>query len=99
LTNVPNNAQIDLVALSAANTGANARVAPAKIALSIPSGGSVVVTFDANTSLYDMLSQLISQGKLDANTLSLSPELIYMRNSFSGDALRDATLATLGLAG
>jgi hypothetical protein len=102
-TNVPNNAQLELIVgsgPSSSSTAAGAGANPvAKIALSIPNGGSIQRTFDCTMTLRDMLNAIVRDGGASSDILTSSPELIYMRNSYAADKLDTTTLASLGLAG
>lgn len=94
---VPQNALIDMTLKT--NQSKTSSTGIVKIALSTPSNGSIIQSVPCNINFHEMLSQLIADNKLPASTLELEPEIIYMRNSYSGGALSTTTLGSLGLQG
>jgi hypothetical protein len=93
-SNIPNNGTVDLVYDERLRGGA-----PAKVAIALQDGGSIVKSFASSLSLLDVLDRLVADGDIPQQVLQLSPELIYMRNSYSGVGLASTSLAQLGLAG
>jgi hypothetical protein len=71
---------------------------PVRVGVVLPSGSSVAITVCDALSLSDMLSVLASEGHVSADELS-GCELVYFRQSFSGDGLANTTLQSLGLGG
>lgn len=94
--NLSNNAQIDLVVVGGA---LSAKKQMSRIALAVDGSENVTESFDSNISLGDMIASLIASGKLPSDSLSRSPELIYLRANYSAEALQTTTLASMGLAG
>ncbi|KAJ1423541.1 GLUT4 regulating protein TUG-domain-containing protein [Ochromonadaceae sp. CCMP2298] len=86
-----NNTQLDLVPTGAA-------ASTCRIALAVE-GASVTEVVPAQLTLTAYLQRLVDTGKLPADLLQRSPELIYLRSSYSGVGLGEQTLAGLGLAG
>jgi hypothetical protein len=87
-----NNTQLDLVRTtqSAATT--------CRIALTLE-GASVTEVVSSNLTLTAYLTGLVDAGKIPADLFQRSPQLLYLRGSYSGEALEANTLAGLGLAG
>ena len=96
-SNIPNNAQVELVV---SDTVISSSVTlPAKLAISIPNGGSVMKSVDPSISLKDVLTILVNEGTLSTDIWNCNPEIIYMRSSYTADKLDSVTLSSLGLAG
>jgi hypothetical protein len=98
-SSVPNNALVDLVVSMGAGKPSNNGNQFAKIAISVPNVGSVQRNLDSSLCLRDMLAAIVSDGTVPVDSIGCNPELIYMRNSYSGGKLDSTTLASLGLAG
>ena len=103
--NIPNNAVVELVPTShlantkvAAAVGSSAK--PCRIALAVEGGITMNAELMPELSLYHVLVHFIAEGLLAQEVLMLTPEVIYLRTRHCGDeALRSATLASLGLGG
>jgi hypothetical protein len=91
-SNIPNNAQVDLVL----NSSGGKQVC--KIALTcVENGTSFQGTFPDSSSLIDVLEEAKKEIPFPTG---LSPELVYMRASFqTQDSLMQTTLVSLGLSG
>ena len=96
--NIPNNAVLDLEFIANSKHGCSS-TKETKIALTTETAGSLVATFDSSNSLQDVLDYFILKGDLDSGVLGRSPEIIYVRNSFSREDLLNKTLQSLGLEG
>lgn len=96
-SNVPNNAIVDLlVELPSISKSGK----PAKIAFSLPNGGSVVKIIDSNLSIRDALEVLVRDNDLSSDIIINGEiEVIFMRNSYVGESLSSTLISSLGLAG
>lgn len=95
-SNVPNNAIIDLV-VESSNVAKSGK--PAKIAFSLPSGGSVVKVVDSGLSIRETLEILVRDKDISAEVINGDIEVIFMRNTYSGESLSSTLISSLGLSG
>jgi len=95
--NVPNNAIVDLVVES---TNVSKSGKPAKIAFSLPNGGSVVKIIDSHLSIRDALEILVRDNDISSDIMTTGEiEVIFMRNTYAGVLLSSTLISSLGLAG
>ena len=92
-SNISNNAEVDLF------LNESATLPPCKIAVSIQDGPSVTKVISCESTLQHLIELMIKDGNISSDTLTSDPELIYLRNSYSGYSLTTITLQSLGLAG
>lgn len=95
-SNVPNNAIIDLV-VESSNVLKSGK--PAKIAFSLPNGGSVVKIIDCNLTIRDALEVLVKDGDCSSDIINGEIEIIFMRTVYSGNLLTSTLISSLGLSG
>ena len=93
-SNISNNAEVELIFEKSKSV-----LSPCKIAVTLPSGQSITKIIPCESTLFGLVQLLINDGNVSSDTVSLDPELIYLRNSYSGDILNTVTLQSLGLAG
>eukprot|EP01040_Poterioochromonas_malhamensis_P010371 gene10371-11286_t len=97
-SNLPNNAQLDLVVSSSSGSG-SCRVAISVMGRSDADRAALTDTFPDSLSLAAMLQRFVDDGKLPVNLFELSPEIVLLRSSFTRDSLTQTTLTSLGLSG
>lgn len=97
-SNLPNNAQLDLVVSSSSGSG-SCRVAISVMGRTDADRAALTDTFPDSLSLAAMLQRFVDDGKLPVNLFELSPEVVLLRSSFTRDSLTQTTLASLGLSG
>lgn len=96
---LPNNCVVDL-AERAVSAGALVR-----IALQTPGGQRLQAVVSPSTTLADVLRTFVADGSLAADGPTLESTaftgctVVYMRSSVSGAALRDTSLAAMGITG
>jgi hypothetical protein len=78
-----------------------AQNAPCKISLSVEGDGSQSFSCGGELTLWQMLLQLVEEGKLSESMLdaTAAPSIIYIRKAYSIEAMMTTTLGSLGLAG
>ena len=101
--NLSNNAQLDLVCISSSKNmdAADPKNSLCRIALTVE-GSSVTITenFNASCTMTDLILHLVNSNKLPSDVMDRSPEIIYLRNSISGEHdLKARSLSSLGLSG
>jgi len=101
--NLSNNAQLDLVCISSSKNmdAADPKNSLCRIALTVE-GSSVTITenFNASCTMTDLILHLVNSNKLPSDVMDRRPEIIYLRNSISGEHdLKARSLSSLGLSG
>ena len=101
--NLSNHAQLDLVCISSSKNmdAADPKNSLCRIALTVE-GSSVTITenFNASCTMTDLILHLVNSNKLPSDVMDRRPEIIYLRNSISGEHdLKARSLSSLGLSG
>ncbi|AWP06112.1 putative tether containing UBX domain for GLUT4 [Scophthalmus maximus] len=95
--NLPNNAKLEMV------TSARKQAAPdsqVRIALQMEDGSRLQSSFSCGQSLWDLLTHFPQISVSEKSDSGSTPVCVYMRDEVSGeDALKKATLKSLGLTG
>lgn len=94
---LPNNAKLEIVSRSRQQAAAESAV---RIALQMEDGSRLQDSFSSGQTLWDLLSHFPQTRTSDLDSSGLTPVCVYMRDEVSGeDALKKATLKSLGLTG
>eukprot|EP01041_Mallomonas_annulata_P002042 gene2042-3970_t len=93
-TGIPLNSTLDLIRNDIHHSSK-----PVRVALSTHGYPSMTGSFDPDSILLNILEYFVSENQLSNDIFNRSPEIIFLRQSFSGDSLQTTTLGSLGLSG
>ncbi|XP_041696859.2 tether containing UBX domain for GLUT4 isoform X1 [Coregonus clupeaformis] len=94
---VPNNAKLEVVPSTRKQTGTDSQV---RIALQMEDGSRLQGSFSSGQTLWELLTHFPQTRASELSESGSTPVCVYMRDEVSGeDALKKATLKSLGLTG
>ncbi|CAL1601907.1 unnamed protein product [Knipowitschia caucasica] len=95
--NLPNNAKLEIVPSTRKTGAADSQV---RIALQMEDGSRLQGSFSSGQTLWELLTHFPETSVLQLSESGAVPVCVYMRDEVVGeDALKNATLKSLGLAG
>ena len=93
------NAEIEVIVTQKSNSSNLNSTARLAISIEGSSEGSFTESFPSSLTLYEVLVTLVDSGKLNPAAFLQDPEIIYIRQKFQGESLKNTNLSSIGLAG